>query len=58
MPKISHLKSRQVFDSRGFPTVETDVFLTDGSVASAIIPSGHQLEVMKLMNLEIKTKNI
>ena len=40
MTKISHLKSRQVFDSRGFPTIETDVFLTDGSVASAIIPSG------------------
>ena len=40
MSKISCLKSRQVFDSRGFPTIETDVFLTDGSVASAIIPSG------------------
>tara|TARA_B100000575_G_scaffold261896_1_gene235910 strand:- start:1587 stop:2843 length:1257 start_codon:yes stop_codon:yes gene_type:complete len=40
MPEISHLKSRQVFDSRGFPTIETDIFLTDGSVASAIIPSG------------------
>ena len=40
MTAISHLKSRQVFDSRGFPTIETDVFLTDGSVASAIVPSG------------------
>ena len=40
MTKISHLKSRQVFDSRGFPTIETDVILTDGSVASAIVPSG------------------
>ena len=26
MSKISCLKSRQVFDSRGFPTIETDVF--------------------------------
>ncbi len=40
MITISHLKSRQVFDSRGFPTIETDVFLTDGTVASAIVPSG------------------
>ncbi len=40
MTTISHLKSRQVFDSRGFPTIETDVFLTDGSIASAIVPSG------------------
>ena len=40
MTTISHLKSRQVFDSRGFPTIETDVFLTDGSVASATVPSG------------------
>ena len=40
MTTISHLKSRQVFDSRGFPTIETDVFLTDGTVASAIVPSG------------------
>ena len=40
MTAISHLKSRQVFDSRGFPTIETDVFLTDGSVASATVPSG------------------
>ena len=40
MTTISHLKSRQVFDSRGFPTIETDVCLADGSVASAIVPSG------------------
>ena len=40
MTKISKLKSRQVYDSRGFPTIETDVFLTDGTVSTAIVPSG------------------
>ena len=40
MSKISCLQSRQVFDSRGFPTIETDVILTDGSYGSAIVPSG------------------
>ncbi len=39
-PKIVELKSRQVFDSRGFPTVETDVILSDGSKGSSIVPSG------------------
>tara|TARA_B100000963_G_scaffold353530_1_gene368358 strand:+ start:3035 stop:4291 length:1257 start_codon:yes stop_codon:yes gene_type:complete len=40
MTTISQLKSRQVFDSRGLPTIETDVLLTDGSIGSAIVPSG------------------
>ncbi len=40
MSEISKIKSRQVFDSRGFPTVETDVILKDGSIGSAIVPSG------------------
>ena len=40
MVQISQLKSRQVFDSRGFPTIETDIILTDGSVGSSIVPSG------------------
>ena len=40
MVHIVELKSRQVFDSRGFPTIETDVILSDGSVGSAIVPSG------------------
>jgi len=40
MSKINKIKGRQVFDSRGNPTVETEVFLDDGSHASAIVPSG------------------
>ncbi len=39
MSKISKIISRQVFDSRGNPTIETEVFVKDIS-ASAICPSG------------------
>ena len=40
MGKINHVKGRQVFDSRGNPTVEAELFLEDGRFASAIVPSG------------------
>ena len=40
MAKINKIKGRQVFDSRGNPTVEAEVFLEDGNRASAIVPSG------------------
>ena len=40
MAKIKKIKGRQVFDSRGNPTVEAEVFLKDGHYASAIVPSG------------------
>ena len=38
--KIQYINSRQVFDSRGYPTVECDVVLEDGSLGRAIVPSG------------------
>ena len=40
MAKIQKIKGRQVFDSRGNPTVEAEVFSDDGNYASAIVPSG------------------
>jgi len=40
MSKINNIKARQVFDSRGYPTVEAEVFSDDGKKASAIVPSG------------------
>ena len=38
--KITAIKAREVLDSRGFPTVEADVTLENGVVASAMVPSG------------------
>ena len=37
---ISDVKAREVLDSRGNPTVEVDVALSDGAVGSAMVPSG------------------
>lgn len=38
--KIIDLKSREILDSRGNPTVETDMYLEDGSFVRASVPSG------------------
>jgi len=40
MPKIKLVKGREVIDSRGNPTVEVDVTLSDGAFGRAIVPSG------------------
>ena len=40
MSKITKIKGRQVFDSRGNPTVEAEIYSDDGHYASAIVPSG------------------
>ena len=40
MPKITNIKARQVFDSRGIPTIESEIFLDDGNKASSMVPSG------------------
>lgn len=37
---IENVKAREVFDSRGNPTVEADVILSDGSLGRAEVPSG------------------
>ena len=40
MAKIKKIKGRQVFDSRGNPTVEAEVYSDNGLRALAIVPSG------------------
>jgi enolase len=37
---ISDLKAREILDSRGNPTIEVDVYLENGAVGSAAVPSG------------------
>lgn len=37
---IETVKAREIFDSRGNPTVEEDVILSDGSLGRAEVPSG------------------
>ena len=38
--QIKDIHSRQILDSRGIPTIETDVILTDGTIGTASVPSG------------------
>ena len=38
--RIQHIHARQILDSRGRPTVEADVTLSDGSQGRASVPSG------------------
>ncbi|HZQ19388.1 MAG TPA: phosphopyruvate hydratase [Terriglobales bacterium] len=40
MSNIAEIRGRQVLDSRGNPTVEAEVWLQDGSMGRAIVPSG------------------
>ena len=37
---IEDVIAREILDSRGNPTVEVDVFLNDGAVGTAMVPSG------------------
>ena len=37
---ITEIKARQILDSRGNPTIEVDVYLEDGTMGRAAVPSG------------------
>ena len=39
-PLIETIRAREILDSRGNPTVEADVILADGTLATAAVPSG------------------
>ncbi|HEX9647104.1 MAG TPA: phosphopyruvate hydratase [Alphaproteobacteria bacterium] len=40
MTTIEDVIGREILDSRGNPTIEVDVFLEDGAVGTAMVPSG------------------
>ncbi|MGZ3650035.1 MAG: phosphopyruvate hydratase [Bdellovibrionota bacterium] len=40
MPKIERVRAREILDSRGNPTLEADIVLSDGSLGRASVPSG------------------
>jgi enolase len=40
MTKITSLHAREILDSRGYPTVEVDLTLSDGSFGRVAVPSG------------------
>ena len=57
MAKISNVKGRQVFDSRGNPTVEAEVFLDNDISATAISPSGASTGAFEAHELRDNDKN-
>ncbi|CAL5045594.1 unnamed protein product [Urochloa decumbens] len=48
---ITSVKARQIFDSRGNPTVEVDVGLSDGSFARGAVPSGASTGIYEALEL-------
>lgn len=55
MDRIEVIVAREVLDSRGNPTVEVEVALSDGSVAMAAVPSG--ASTGKYEAIELRDKN-
>ena len=57
MAKIKNVKGRQVFDSRGNPTVEAEVYLDNGISSTAISPSGASTGAFEAHELRDKDQN-
>ena len=54
---IKEIHARQILDSRGNPTVEADVFLSDGSAGRAMVPSGASTGSGEALELRDGDKN-
>ena len=50
-PVITNLTAREVLDCRGLPTVQVDLALDDGTVATADVPSGRSTGSMEATEL-------
>ncbi len=57
MVKITNVRGRQVFDSRGNPTVEAEVFLDNDISATAISPSGASTGAFEAYELRDNDQN-
>nr|XP_043631259.1 enolase 1 [Erigeron canadensis] len=51
MATILKVWARQIFDSRGNPTVEVDITLSDGTLARAAVPSGASTGIYEALEL-------
>jgi enolase len=57
MSLITDIKARQIFDSRGNPTVEVDVVTENGILGRAAVPSGASTGVHEAVELRDGDKN-
>ena len=56
MSEITAIIGREILDSRGNPTVEVDVYLDDGSLGRAAVPSGASTGTREALELRDKEK--
>lgn len=56
MNRITRIHGREIIDSRGNPTVEVDVTLSDGSIGRAAVPSGASTGSLEAWELRDKDK--
>ena len=56
--EIIDVVGRQILDSRCFPTVEVEVYLEDGTVGRAAVPSGASTGIHEAIELRDGDKNI
>src|SRR5258708_32665779 len=54
--QITKVIGREILDSRGNPTVEADVYLMDGSMGRAAVPSGASTGVHEAVELRDNDK--
>lgn len=57
MAKIKDIKSTEILDAKGYPTIETTVTLSDGATASASVPSGTSIGSYEAMELRDNDTN-
>ena len=57
MTKIKNIVARQIFDSRGNPTVETDVITSNGVLGRAAVPSGASTGEHEAVELRDESKD-
>ncbi|MEO8960483.1 MAG: phosphopyruvate hydratase [Ginsengibacter sp.] len=55
--KIEHIHGRQVFDSRGNPTIEVNVLLDSGAKGRSIVPSGASTGIHEALELRDNDPN-
>ena len=58
MVYIEDVQARQILDSRGNPTLEVDVRLSDGSIGRAAVPSGASTGTHEAFELRDKQNKI
>ena len=58
MGQIANIHARQILDSRGNPTVEVEVYTSNGIVGRAAVPSGASTGVHEAIELRDNDKKM